>query len=199
MKDDNKINDLRRKIFVSYHKDGAVDILFGVCAFGFGMAMAFQAWWVLPLCSMAGVIYFFIKQYITTPRFGYVDFGIKAAMSRRLALAAGIGVFVFFLVLGLGRFSDIFPREITQSFTGRYHMVFISGLVFGMPCGILFFFLVAKRFLVYGVLTVLLPFFGAYLSLDTYIPQLILGGIILLYGVILMAVFLLKYPLSREK
>lgn len=50
----------------------------------------------------------------------------------------------------------------------------------------------------YGVLTVLLPFIGGYFSLDTYIPQVILGRIIFLYGVILMVVFLQKYLLAVD-
>jgi hypothetical protein len=55
-----------------------------------------------------------------------------------------------------------------------------------------------KRFYLYFLLASGLPLLGAWLNIETYIPILTTGLVILVFGIILMTSFLRKYPLNAE-
>ena len=80
----------------------------------------------------------------------------------------------------------------------RYHMVPLSAMLFGLPALVAAFFLGLKRFYLYALLAIGLPLLGALSNIETYIPIVTTGAVILAFGAVLLVTFLQKYPLNAE-
>ena len=78
------------------------------------------------------------------------------------------------------------------------HMVPLSAMLFGLPALVAAFFLGLKRFYLYTLLAIGLPLLGAMVNIETYIPIVTTGAIIIAIGAFLLSSFLKKYPLSAE-
>jgi hypothetical protein len=80
----------------------------------------------------------------------------------------------------------------------RYHMVPLSAMLFGLPALGAAIFLGLKRFYMYALLAAGLPALGAWMEIETYIPIVTTGLVMLVIGTVLLANFLNKYPLNHE-
>ncbi len=194
-----EFNTLRRKVYLTYHKDGILDLVAGSVVLGFGtfmmtdnIAFLMAGWFVM-------MMYVFLKNRITVPRFGYVRFESEKNSFRKGVLSVVIGVLVVFLFFGLNIFIRNQPTspEI-QDWIRRYHMVPLSTMLFGLPALFGAIYFGQKRFYLYALLASGLPLLGAWLNIETYIPIQTTGVIILAFGIILLASFLKRYPLNTE-
>jgi len=148
---------------------------------------------------MAMMLYFLIKQRITIPRFGFVRFESQKKTVQKAWISVGIGVLFVAFFLTPNIFVSRQPTSPeTQAWIQRYHMVPLSAMLFGLPALVAAIFLGLKRFYLYALLTVGLPLLGALLNIETYIPIVSTGIIILAFGAVLLANFLKKYPLNAE-
>jgi hypothetical protein len=77
-------------------------------------------------------------------------------------------------------------------------MVPLSAMLFGLPTLAAALFLGLKRFYLYMLLAVGLPLLGAFANIETYIPIVTTGAIMIAVGTVLLVNFLRKYPLSTE-
>ena len=190
---------LKRKVYLAYHKDGILDLVAGSVVLGFGtfmltnnIAFLMAGWFVM-------VMYVFLKNRITVPRFGYVriDSEKKALMKSWISVGIGVLVLLLFFLLPIFLRRTPTPPE-TEALLRRYHMVPLSGMLFGLPALGAAIFLGLKRFYLYTILAVGLPALGAWLNIETYIPIVTTGLIILSFGAVLLTNFLKKYPLNAE-
>ena len=114
---------------------------------------------------------------------------------------AGVGIGVLFLavVVALNIFVSRSPASLEmQAWIQRYHMVPLSALLFGLPSLAAALFLGMKRFYLYALLAVCLPALGAWLNIETYLPIMATGLIMLAFGAMLLANFLKRYPLNNR-
>ena len=194
-----EIDDLKRKVYLAYHQDGILDLVAGSVVFGFGLNMLTGNIVFLMFGWLAMMLYVLIKQRITIPRFGYVRFESEKKSFRKGLLSVGIGVLVllFFFLLNI-----VIRRQPTspdmQAWIQRYHMVPLSTMLFGLPALVAALFLGLKRFYLYALLAAGLPLLGAWLNIETYIPIVTTGLIILAFGAVLLANFLKKYPINAD-
>lgn len=190
---------LKRKVYLAYHKDGILDLVAGSVVLGFGTFMltdniAFlMAGWFMML------MYVFLKKRITIPRFGYVRVDSEKKARMQSWVSVGIGVLVVLLLFGLGFIVNREPASPEmEALIRRYHMVPLSAMLFGLPALGAALFLGLKRFYLYALLAAGLPLLGAVLNIETYIPIVTTGLVVLAFGAILLVNFLKKYPLSTE-
>jgi hypothetical protein len=124
-----------------------------------------------------------------------VRFESKEKSTKQLWLLLGIGVLVLFVFLAgfiLQRNAVKSPEM--QAWLQQYHMVPLSGLLFGLPALAVAVFLDLKRFYLYALLAVGLPALGAWLNIPTFAPIITTGIVILAFGFGYLTSFLKKYP-----
>jgi hypothetical protein len=193
------INSLTRKVYLSYHQDGILDLVVGAVVFGFGLNMLTDNIVFLMVGWMAMLFYFLMKQRITIPRFGYVRFESEEKTFTKGLASVGVGVLVLFLFFAFKLFVDRQPSSPEMdALVQRYHMVPLSGILFGLPALGAAIFLGLKRFYLYALLAAGLPALGAWMEIETFIPIVTTGLVMLAIGTVLLTGFLRKYPLSHE-
>lgn len=190
---------LKRKVYLAYHHDGILDLVAGSVVFGFGLNMLTGNIVFLMIGWLAMMLYVLIKQRITVPRFGFVRFESRNKTVQKAWISVGIGVLfvAFFLTLNIFVSRQPISPE-TQAWLQRYHMVPLSAMLFGLPALAAAIILGLKRFYLYVLLATGLPLFGAWLNIETYIPIVTSGAIMIIVGGVLLVRFLKKYPLNVE-
>ena len=196
----NDFDTLKRKIYFAYHQDGILDITAATVLLGFGTFMATDNVIFLILGAVFATQYVLMKQRITVPRFGYVRLEPREKTITKLSLLAGFGVLVLLAIIVLrtllGNISSFLDM---QAWMRRYHMIIYSGAWFGLPALAAAVFFGLKRFYLYALLTVALPALGAWLNIETFIPILATGFVLLAYGIVLLSSFLKKYPINDDE
>jgi hypothetical protein len=141
-----------------------------------------------------------MKQRITIPRFGYVRFEPQEKTISKLWFLMGFGVLVLLAFIALSIFINNRPGSPEmQSWMQRYHMIPYSAMLFGLPALAAAVFLGLKRFYLYALLAVVLPALGAWLNIETFIPILATGLVLLIFGIALLSSFLKKYSIDDSK
>jgi hypothetical protein len=190
---------LKRKVYLAYHQDGILDLVAGSVVAGFGLNMLTGNIVFLMVGWLAMMVYVLVKQRITVPRFGFVRFESKEKITQKAWISVGIGVLFVAFFLTLNIFVSRRPTSPDmQAWIQRYHMVPLSAMLFGLPALAAAIFLGLKRFYLYALLAVGLPLLGALANIETYIPILTTGLIMLSFGTVLLVTFMKKYPLETE-
>ena len=190
---------LKRKVYLAYHQDGILDLVAGSVVLGFGTFMLTDNIAFLMAGWFMMMMYVFLKNRITVPRFGYVRIDSEKKALMRSWLSVGIGVLVLLLFFLLPIFLRREPTSPEmEAWIRRYHMVPLSTMLFGLPALGAAIFLGLKRFYLYALLAAGLPLLGAMLNIETYIPIVTTGAAILAMGAFLLINFLKKYPLNTD-
>jgi hypothetical protein len=190
---------LKRKVYLAYHQDGVLDLVAGSVVLGFGLNMLTDNIVFLMLGWLAMMVYVLIKQRITVPRFGYVRIESEKKTVQKAWVSIGIGVLLVFFFLTLNIFVTREPTSPEmQAWIQRYHMVPLSAMLFGLPALVAAIILGLKRFYLYALLAAGLPLLGAWLTIESYIPIVATGLVILVFGAVLLGTFLKKYPLNTD-
>jgi hypothetical protein len=147
---------------------------------GFSAFMATKIVVFLAVGALFASLYVLMKQRITIPRFGFVRFVPEKKALRQNWVLLGIGVLVLLLVFAANIFLQSNPASSQmQAWIQSYHM------------GV-------KRFYLYALLALVLPALGAFLAVETFIPIMSIGFLMLAVGIWLLANFLKKYPVSKK-
>jgi uncharacterized sodium:solute symporter family permease YidK len=192
-------NTLKRKVYLAYHQDGILDLTAAMVLLGFGTSMAIKSDVFLILGVILAAQYVLMKQHITIPRFGYVRFVPQEKTLMQLWFLIGLGVLVLSVVLVLDILLSNRPNSPEmQTWIQQYHMVPLSAVLFGLPALVAAVFLGLKRFYLYAVLTVGLSALGAWLNIETFIPILATGLVVLAFGIGLLSSFLKQHPVDDK-
>jgi hypothetical protein len=195
----NDFVTLKRKIFLAYHQDGILDLTAAVVLLGFSIFMATNNIIFLIMATIFSSQYVLMKQHITTPRFGYVRFETKEKTLTKLWILMGFGVLSLLAVVVLSTLQRNSAGSVEmQAWLQQYHMVPISAMCFGLPALAAAVFLGLKRFYLYALMVVGLPALGAWLNIETFIPILATGLVLMAWGIGLLISFLKKYPLNGD-
>ena len=198
MNTNQDFNSLKRKVYLDYHQDGILDIVASTVLLGFGSFMMTKNVVFLGAGVFVALFYTLLKQQITIPRFGYVRFEPKEKSLAQSLVLLGIGVLVLFgFFAGRPYLSQASSPEM-EALAQQYHMVPLSALLFALPALVVAVLMNQKRFYLYALLLVVLPALGALVNIETFIPILVSGGVILTFGALLLSKFMRKYPTADK-
>ena len=199
MSQEEQLKELSRRAYLSYHQDGLIDILIGLGILGFGLMLLTGSIVFNMLAWMPIIFYVPLKNRITVPRFGFVQFTSERVKKQRLLIAVMVGLLFFAFGLGLYVFAmwDEMPPlvEILMAGDGMLllgglfaMMLLAAGLITGLD-----------RLFIYAILTILILSGGGLLGIEPEIRVVFLGALILLIGIILLVRFLRVYPLPKDE
>lgn len=190
---------LKRKVYLAYHRDGILDLTAATVLLGFSIFMATKNVVFLAVGAIFAAQYVLMKERITIPRFGYVRFVPRKKTLTQGWLLVGLGVLVLFVLLILNNFlSNRSSSPEMLTWIQQYHMILLSAMLFGLPALVAAVFLGLKRFYLYAMLTVGLPALGAWLNIETFIPILVAGFVVLAFGIGLLFSFLKQHPVDDK-
>lgn len=204
---------IERKAFRSVHQDGLWDIYLGIIMLVCSLLLNIPDNEDFPLptmlLSLAGLgiafgIYHFGKRFVTVPRMGQVKFGPER-QKRKMTLAWIMGAFVL-VTLGLNLYtlyvwnasSSAHPVDLNLvPSVERVAVSTIAALIAGISTMVISYF---KEFTrgYYIALLMGLGFFFT-LLLDTTIPMIVAGALILLPGLVVFVTFLRQHPLPPRE
>ena len=188
---------LKRRVYLAYHQDGILDLTVAVVLLGFGTFMLTKSVVFLTTGAIFAALYTLMKNRITIPRFGYVRFEPQEKTMKQYWFLLGLGVLVLLAFLAGNIFQNNNSPE-AKALAQQYHMVPLSAMLFGLSALAAAAFLGLKRFYLYALLAVGLPALGGCLNIESYIPILATGFVMLVIGIGLLTSFLKKYPSNGE-
>jgi hypothetical protein len=196
---ENKVNlkEIERRAFISYHKDGIIDIYLGM-----GIAMVSSIFLdffpgLMGTFVILPILYAASKKQYTIPRLGYVKFSVRtrgrARNSVTLALLLGsvsaiAGLFAFYSVMATGH-SWVEPLIENWKITAAAILLVVFSM-FGYVSEL-------RRMYYYAIVSFMVFSAGLLIPVPGYWLIIIVGGIICLNGLIHLYRFTQEYPLEH--
>jgi hypothetical protein len=189
---------LRRQAYLAYHQDGLIDLVLGLGIMGFGLMLLTGNIVFHVLAWMPAIFYIPIKNYVTVPRFGYVEFdSARRTSNLKLAWVAGVAVLLLLLAADIWIAGDTMPPGL-QGLLRRYDMLIIGGLLLALPLAILGAITGLRRLLLYALVLLGGILVGIRLEVSPPLYVIGLGALFFASGFVLMVRFLRRYPLPNE-
>ncbi|MDH5793415.1 MAG: hypothetical protein OEZ18_02490 [Candidatus Bathyarchaeota archaeon] len=189
------LKKIERKAYTSYHQDGLIDVFAGFIILSSGLwlisDMAWMGWifWFVAISAYAAA-----KKTLTVPRIGFVKFApyrVKALQTIALvvfSLSALLGVVAFMQ-------SEDGGTPLWLLFAIENYMVVIGVSIAASFCVVGFTFRI-RRVYAYALLTLIMFVTGHFLYYPLHYYMILLGTLILLFGLAMLIRFIRKYPLS---
>jgi hypothetical protein len=207
------LKTLERRAFRSIHQDGLWDIYLG------GLMLVLTLFFAIPESGEGELVYIGLallgvalvfsifqlgKKFITIPRMGQVRFGperqkrkVKLTWIMAGYFAVTLGIVLFTLYLWNTSASGQGLEPAFNPSTERIVVASIAALIAGSSTVVISYF---KEF-VRGYYIALLMAGGFFftLTLETIVPMIIAGVLILVPGIVLFVRFLRQYPVLRQE
>ena len=206
------LKELERKAFRSTYQDGLWDmnmglIVIGMALFVFRPDEGYGARNIIMMVlsfSLANLVFWVGKKFVTVPRMGQVSFGpLRKQKNRTLAIIMGAIVLVqtgFVLLTAAGWLNAGFGAKLSSLLGGspeRMLVAALGSLFVGPPMILIAYFSDFTRGYYIAVLMALAVFLMILFNQPIY--PILIGVVIFAPGVVLFVRFLHKYPLHREE
>ena len=199
--------EINRRLMLSIHQDGLLDVLAGLIIATFGIIPLLDDTGMNPgvrqviflSCYLLEVVsIMWLKRVVTLPRTGLVNLS-RRTTSRISLILLGINLVIFLFFLG----SYLFDWPLKERF-GSFQLSIPLGLIWLILLSSVGALLRAMRFSLYGVVVLVILILGEFLwskgILQNHgipLASFLSGGCIALSGSILLARFLRKYRIDR--
>ena len=196
MSQQTNLKALERRLLLSYHQDGILDLVAGTAILVFAGVAYFDQPAFIGLMAIPGSLYIALKQRVSIPRSGLVRFDSAKEQKRKISLtmlaglATLLGLIVFYL--RSGAFSE------AATLLVRDYIFFLFGAVFGTGLAAIGYFLTIPRFYRYAVSGTAAVWIAGIFSIDIGIGIALVGLIVVGVGASLLARFVKNNPLSRK-
>jgi hypothetical protein len=208
---DEAFTRLARRAYVSYHQDGLLDLLIGgvMLSVGLGIASSWAGSVALLSFFIVGVSYAIVKDRVTIPRMGFVEFPPDPRRKTLIRVVYPLLVCTFMLVLLL--VGDVPPGATpvapvwTPSRAWPNLKLWMQGkslVLFGVAAlivlGVVAFGTRMRRLYAYALLGLVIPLGGHLLHQGTHVPVLALGTTIFAVGMVVFVRFIRSHPVRPD-
>ncbi len=192
-----KINlkKIERKAYTSYHQNGLIDIMAGFFILSFGIWIILDMIWLgWMFFVVVASVYAAAKKVFTIPRIGLVKFPRQRVLIAQIVL---VGLGLLSSVLGIVTFMQVEggSTPLWLLLAIEYYMPVIGVSVAGLFCVVGYTFRI-KRVYAYALLTLIMFVTGHFLYYPLHYYMILLGTLILLFGLAMLIRFIHRYPLS---
>jgi hypothetical protein len=193
------LQSIERRTYLAYFDDGLIELVAGLVVVVFGLGMVFDEKLFFVFTWMPVLLFWPLKRLLTFPRMGFVTF-VPERRQRishgliRMLVAGLVALLVVSGALLLIRVDGFAARSLPAT----YEWLFL-GTIMAVPLVLAAFFFEVARFIGYAALI-----FGAWLSafllaIEPGVPLVIAGASVLLFGLVFLTGFLLKYRLPDRE
>lgn len=190
MAQDVNLKEIQRKVYMSFFRDGLWDIFLGLFILGWGLTILTDAAY-LPGVFFIGLYFaaWGIKKRLTYPRIGYAKF---SSTSRQRITARFLILGVAVLLVGVMA-AVLWGLGTRPQWLADYFPLAFNGILAAIVCLVAFWARV-NRFFLYAALIFLAAVFHMWLGIRWEFGFIGAGTIIVLVGLVILIVFLRKYP-----
>jgi hypothetical protein len=198
MKNDNlsKPKKLRQKLLMIYHEDGILDLVVGISILMLAGVMRFNFVALIGLIGIPLIFYIPLKDRVTIPRIGFIQFEAEKTTRRRLISLLLIGLAAFIVLALLGPIQNWLSSSFTEIVRNNDVLIFaviLAGILFA--CGQI---LNNSRFRIYAPLSLALVIAAYLIGFRVWIPVLSVGLTMNALGLAKLINFLNKYPVNEK-
>ena len=196
------LKELERKIYLSYHQDGLVDIFLGIGLIVIGIIFHPILGEHVPTVAMVMImmfvfVYAALKRAITIPRMGYVEFAPKrrtrfALLILLIVLITNVPLLLIVLLTAGHLISPVVFDFVTS------YLLVIFGLVGAGLFALIGILSEIRRFFGYAIVTLILFIISHFLFFHFALPMIGVGVIITIVGFFQLGWFLRKYPRNSK-
>jgi hypothetical protein len=190
MKKDVELQNIQRKVYMSFFQDGVWDIFLGLFILGWGLSILTEGAYLPGVLFV--VLYFTvwgIKKWLTYPRIGYVRFSVS---SRRRITARFLILGTAVLLLGLLA-AMLWGISARPQWLVDYFPLIFNGMLAVIVC-FAAYWAKLNRFYLHAALIFLGAVFHLWLGIQWEYGFIGAGSIILLIGLGILLLFLRRYP-----
>jgi hypothetical protein len=185
MTNNDHLKELERKLkknaYISFHRDGLIDILMGWNLIGIGIFLYTHTVLFSDLTLLCLLLYYPLKLWITLPRLGHAQFRTRRTPS--MWIIGGIGGILLLIAIIYG-----FVLKKPLGMVGPIAIA-IFGIAFGMVLISGF-----NRILAYAILIPLFFVVGLGLRFLSPIMTIAVGVALMLYGIWQLVTFIQTHP-----
>jgi hypothetical protein len=211
MEEEKQFERLESKTYLAHHQDGLLDLLIGQIMLALGLGMA--SGWIGGLAILGFLpiaLYVPLKNRITIPRLGYVEFIPKPRREALLKYAYPLlfctCMVIFLLVArvpeGVTPVAPVWtPSEAWPAFRLWFQgkETLLLGLAMFVVFGVVGLATEIRRMFAYALLGLIIMGGGQLFHLRTFIPLFVLAAIAYAVGIVMLIQFLQKYPILPEE
>ena len=196
MNQDNQFKELAKKAYLNYHEDGIVDLIMGTSCLGVALFFATSSI-VFNMFSWMPILFFMpLKNRITFPRIGYVNFGTRRGRPARIMIFMVGTMLLGVLVLGTVFFLNTGRLDPSiRTWLGE-HLILVLGLIFASILVAAGFTSSIRRLFIYAALCAVFFVVGFLFNLPEFTAFLALGTVIFISGIVRVVRFIRKYPIT---
>ena len=188
MQTDIDLKHIKRKVYMSYFQDVLWDILLGIFLIAWGLMVTYD--FVAVMGGIWVAVYFLVlglKRLITYPRAGYIK--IPEARKQQIRMVI-LGTVVFLAGVAM---IPIFVIDSRPEWFSEYFMLML-GAMFALVVVFLASWWQVKWWYAYAAIILLAFMSHQWLDTELNLSFFIPGGIAVIYGFILLVLFLRRYP-----
>ncbi len=200
MGDKINLKEIERRAYLSYHGDGLVDILVGICLFIVSLyAYVEMVWLAGSIVAVMTPTYMAMKKRHTFPRIGQVTFSKSRKGRSKNTYLFLIGMNIVFLLLGFlfwSAFSGDTQPQWMHLMIENYALVF--GVVGAALWAVVGYITELTRFNRYAAATLVVLGSASFIPTPFIAHILLLSAIITVSGYLQFQSFKRKYPIVPE-
>jgi hypothetical protein len=198
MQNDINLKKIEDKAYKTYQQDGLWDIALGFFFLSFGISILTEIAWALAICIPAlAAAYANFRKSLIGRRLGYAKFGPERQAQEKT------GRIIFLIAMFVSLFAGVL---VSFAYSNSSPLALFIRKLELLPFGAVLTMVVIaggsilqmRRFIVYGILIMVVFLASFFVNSDPAACFLLLGIIFLLSGVTILIRFLRRYPKQKD-
>ncbi len=188
---------LRQKLLMIYHEDGVLDLVVGISVLMLAGVMLLNLPALIGLIGIPLTFYIPIKDRVTIPRIGFIQFEAKESTRRRLIFLVIVGLAAFIILAFLGPIQNWISSSFTEIIRNNDVLIFAV-----IQAAILFAggeILNNSSFRIYSLLSLVLVAAAHFIGFRVWIPVFGVGLTMEALGLSKLINFLKKSSITEKE